>query len=445
VGCWLALGGSTLWGQVVSGPWLGELTVSEATLGFETTDTDDHAVQYWPVADPARRTTVPARRVSPAFHPTTVWQAVLPLRLPDREFEYRLVRTDRRTGKTHTLAPVHSQTFTAPINWQYRRPAPDVRIALGSCFYVNDSLYDRPGKPYGGEYAILNRIADQRPDLMLWLGDNTYLREADYTSPSGIWYRYGHTRRLPELQPLLANTPQYAIWDDHDYGPNDSDRSYILKAETRSAFLAYWPRHGSTTLAAPALTHQFERSDAHFFLLDNRTFRTPNGLVTDSCTQLGHHQFDWLIDALKASRARFKFVVVGGQVLTSFRRFETYANTCPAERDRLLNRLRAERIDGVVFLTGDRHHSELTCLPVANAYPLYDWTVSPLTARAVAEPQDVNPHRVAGSLFGERNFGVIDLVGPSDDRRAVLRLFNARGDQVWSKTIRAAELCFPQP
>jgi alkaline phosphatase D len=280
---------------------------------------------------------------------------------------------------------------------------------------------------------------------MLWLGDNTYLREADYTSPSGIWYRYSHTRQLAELQPLLANIPQYATWDDHDYGPNDSDRSYVLKSETRSAFLAYWPRHGNTTLLSPAISHQFERSDAHFFLLDNRTFRSPNGLRTDSCTQLGQQQADWLIDALKASRATFKFIVIGGQVLTPFRQFETYANTCPTERERLLERIQAEQINGVIFLTGDRHHAELTCLPVANGYPLYDWTVSPLTAKAVKEPKDVNPNRVAGSLFGERNFGIIDLVGGPDDRQAILRLFNSKGEQVWSRTIRAVELCHPKP
>ncbi len=76
--------------------------------------------------------------------------------------------------------------------------------------------------------------------LMLWLGDNTYLREADYTSNSGIYYRYNHTRAIPDLQQLLATKHNYAIWDDHDFGPNDGNSSYELKNTTLQAFKDYW-------------------------------------------------------------------------------------------------------------------------------------------------------------------------------------------------------------
>lgn len=38
-----------------------------------------------------------------------------------------------------------------------------------------------------------------------------------------------HSRSVAELQPFLASTHHYAIWDDHDYGPNDSDRGFYNK------------------------------------------------------------------------------------------------------------------------------------------------------------------------------------------------------------------------
>ena len=71
---------------------------------------------------------------------------------------------------------------------------------------------------------------------MMWLGDNMYLRTPDFLSNTGIRHRYRHARSLPELQPLLGSVHHYAIWDDHDYGPNDADGSFVNKQLTESAF-----------------------------------------------------------------------------------------------------------------------------------------------------------------------------------------------------------------
>ena len=111
---------------------------------------------------------------------------------------------------------------------------------------------------------------------MLWLGDNIYLREADWNTRTGIMYRYTHTRSLPEMQPLLASSINYAIWDDHDFGPNDADRSYHLKNTTLEAFKLFWanPTYGIVGDSGVATT--FEWGDVQFFMLDNRYFRAPN-------------------------------------------------------------------------------------------------------------------------------------------------------------------------
>ena len=77
--------------------------------------------------------------------------------------------------------------------------APDFDFVAGSCFYINEEAYDRPGKPYGGDYQILDAIYRDKPDFMVWLGDNTYLREADWDSKSGIYHRYSHTRALKRI------------------------------------------------------------------------------------------------------------------------------------------------------------------------------------------------------------------------------------------------------
>ena len=110
---------------------------------------------------------------------------------------------------------------------------------------------------------------------MLWLGDNVYLREVDWWSEEGIAYRYGHNRAEPALQPLLAAVPHYATWDDHDYGPNNSDRSYVLKGAALETFTRYWPAAARGLPGVPGVFTQFQWGDVEFFLLDDRYHRAP--------------------------------------------------------------------------------------------------------------------------------------------------------------------------
>jgi alkaline phosphatase D len=350
--------------------------------------------------------------------------------LPGHVYEYRLLINGE------PIVFDYPTTFQTQPLWQYRTEPPNFKIALGSCAYINEPAYDRPGRPYGGDYQIFGAIHRQRPDLMLWLGDNTYLREPDWFTRTGFLHRYTHTRSLPELQPLLASTHNYAIWDDHDYGTNDSDGSYIYKDLATEVFKMFWANPTYGLAGQGGITSYFQWADAGFFLLDNRYFRTPNERKTGGCEYFGKSQFDWLIDALAASKATFKFVVTGGQVLSTYPRFETYINLCPGERIELLHRIEQEGLKNVVFLTGDRHHTELSKLVNGSGHAVYDFTVSPLTASAhiTSEP---NLLRVPGTLVTQRNFGTIEISGPRNQRTLTLHVFDSDGAELWSRAIQA--------
>ena len=339
---------------------------------------------------------------------------------------------------------------TQPL-WQWRTDPPTFTAALGSCYYDNDPAYDRPGAPYGGSPAIFGEIAALRPDLMLWLGDNTYLRETDWWDPAGIEYRFRHSRSEPALQPLLANTAHYAVWDDHDYGPNDSDRSYVLKGASYDTFSRYWPAGSRGLPSVPGMFTQFQWADAEFFVLDDRWHRAPNDAPPRERTILGAEQRQWLLDALTASRAPFKVVAVGGQFLNPVAVYETFANIAPAERRAILDEIAARRIEGVVFLSGDRHHTELLKLDRPGAYPIYEFTSSPLTAGASTaplqpdSPERDNPLRVPGTLVaGPRNFGTMTVSGPRTDRTMTLRTYGADGALLWEHAVRARDLQLPR-
>lgn len=418
--------------KLVAGPMNGYSEMREVLLWAQTDRPAEVVFEYYPENDPSdKRQTEPVTTSRQTDHIARVVVGGLE---PGTVYRYEVLLDGKQADSPG------SPRFRAQTLWQWRSDPPPFRIALGSCLFINEPKYDRPGDGYGAGYEILETIAEAQPDAMLWLGDNTYLREADWHSRSGIFHRYRHTRATPEMQRLLAEAHHYATWDDHDYGPNNSNRSFRNKRDTRDAFNLYW---GNPDRIFPdgGIATKFSWQDCDFFLLDNRWYRAPNRRETGERTLLGDAQIEWLIDALKTSRAPFKFVAMGGQFLNTANRYEVYGANYPEERDRILRALRAERIEGVVFLSGDRHFSEFSRLERPGQYPLCEFTVSPLTSGAAGRLRDEeNTLRVEGSFVGERNFGTIEVSGKRTDRKATFSLFDASGALKWSGALRARDL-----
>jgi len=425
----LTLGSTFAQIQLRSGPMLGYNTMQEVAIWVQTDNAAEVELRYWPLSD------VRAIQQS-ACAKTSVEGAYTATLLADSlqegtQYEYQVLINGTAI---RTKDPLRFKTQEL---WSFRKDPPPFTFALGSCVYINEEAYDRPGKGYGGQYPIFNAIDSIEPDFMLWLGDNNYLRPGDFQSKSGIHHRYSHSRQVREMQPMLRNMHHYAIWDDHDYGPNDSDRSYVHKSWTREAFGLFWPNPPAHHPALePGIGTAFRYNDAEFFLLDNRTFRAPAACKT--CTPkplLGKEQLNWLIDALSSSRATFKFVAIGGQVLNSAEVWENYIHHHAVERKELLDRIASEEIKNVVFLTGDRHHTELSKMD-REGITMYDFTVSPLTSGAAKGGENEgNRHRVPGTYVAERNFGTITLTGPYATRTATLRIYDQGGKMLWEKVL----------
>ncbi|WP_412068739.1 alkaline phosphatase D family protein [Rubrivirga sp. IMCC43871] len=423
--------------RLVAGPMLADVTHRGAAVWVQAEGTAVVTV----VATPAAGTAAPSVTARAATNPDGTATVRLFGLAPGTAYDYAV-----SLDGTAITVPFATTLATQPL-WQYRTDPPTFTAAIGSCYYDNDPDFDRPGGAYGGSTAIFGEIAALRPDLMLWLGDNTYLREVDWWDPAGIAYRFRHSRAEPALQPLLASTAHYATWDDHDYGPNDSDRSYVLKGAALDTFTDFWPAATRGLPGVEGVFTQFQWADVDVFLLDDRYHRSPNNAPEAERTILGAEQAQWLLDALTASRAPFKVVAVGGQFLNPIPVFETFAAVAPVERQRLIDEITARRIDGVVFLSGDRHHTELLKMERPGAYPLYEFTSSPLTAGASTyplredSPERVNPLRVPGTLVaGDRNFGTLTVSGERTDRTMTMRTYDAEGTLLWEHAVRARAL-----
>lgn len=423
-----------------SGPMLGHADIQETTLWLQTWDARRISVRFWPLDEPA------ASRLSPPVNTTAEGDFIAKIPLDGLRFGTQYHYEVYLDGWPVDL-PDGARFQTQPM-WRWRQPPPEFTFAMGSCAYFNEAAFDRPGRPYGSDSPIFDTIADQRPDFMLWLGDNIYLREADWLHPAGMRYRNAHNRQTPALQRLLAGTHHYALWDDHDYGADNSDRTFRWRRESLDIFRQYWANPPMGTLETPGAFSRFEWGDVEFFLLDNRFHRSPNAWTGPGKEMLGAAQLRWLKESLVSSKATFKIVAVGSQVVNDMlydTSWQEMWQLFPEEKQSFLDFLVQQRIEGMLFLTGDRHHTELLKLERPGHYPLYDYTSSPLTAgTANAKREADNPLRVPGTFVQHRhNFGLITVSGPADDRRLLLRAMASDGSEFWRHEILRSELTMP--
>ncbi|MFN2420749.1 MAG: alkaline phosphatase [Gemmatimonadota bacterium] len=312
------------------------------------------------------------------------------------------------------------------------------RIALVSCpRVVWDSLQ-----------TIWSVIPRDRPDVLVWLGDNNYFEHGDsaagippdYTSLRRMAFRHAQLRALPSLQTVLRTIPNVAIWDDHDYGPSNSGREYAMREGSAVLFTRYWANASYGGPGLDGIWSQFRIGDVDVFLTDNRYWRDSNETPdSPTKTMLGAAQKAWLKERLAASQARVKVVAVGSQVLADYHEWESYANYA-YERDELLDWIRDERIDGVVFVSGDRHLSELQKAEPEGIYPLWELTASPAANRPFVTGLEIpNPIRVDGYGAGF-NYGTLDI-----DTRAgtiTFRVVDVEGLEVFAHTARLDDLRF---
>ena len=419
-----------------SGPMVGYCEMKEAMIWLQTTKPANVKIEYF--AQDNSSEIFMSDNYSTTKEVGFTYHIILDKLQQGKKYNYNVLIDNKKV-----ILP-YETTFSSKKLWQWREDAPDFTVAVGSCSYINEPELDRPGKGYGSNYGIFESINSKIPDIMIWGGDNIYLREADWDSQTGINHRYTHSRSLKEMQPLLAKTQNFAIWDDHDFGPNDGDRGFYNKYLTQKAFKNFWANksYGSDETQNNGTYSTFNWGDAQFFLLDNRFFKTPNDRKTGKRELLGDEQLEWLIDNLVTSNAAFKIIVIGGQVLNSAEVYENYSNYAQ-EKSNLLKEIIENKIKGVMFISGDRHHSELSLQPREKTYSLMDWTVSPLTSghgnieKITKEP---NQFRVQGSLFAQHAFGTLSFSGSKAERQMKLLLFDKDGKELWSKTILKKDL-----
>lgn len=265
------------------------------------------------------------------------------------------------------------------------------------------------------EFETLAAAADDKPGLFLYIGDTVYADSgAGEVAETLDAYqaKYQENRGYDALRDLLAVAPVVAMFDDHEIhsdfaGQRDDSARYVAAVR---AFSDYFPLaaerpdwdSASGPTDGPRFYHSFSwGAAAEFFILDGRSYRS--GKAEGRCilgdagpdrfptlgrdapseggrelrrlvghpeetnrdclaaiddperTLLGADQKSWFKEALRGSTARFKFVVNSVPIqqvfVQPYDRWEGFA----AERREILEFIRDEGIENVIFLSTDLH------------------------------------------------------------------------------------------
>lgn len=351
--------------------------------------------------------------------------------------------------RTLTWLMVSCLMFGAPSRAQEPPvPAADEplqRIVFGSC-----ADQDEP-------QPIWSAIEDENPDLFILAGDNIY---GDTENMDTLRHEYQKLAAKPGFKTLRETTPLLATWDDHDYGANDVGHWYPKKQQSESIFLDFFDvpedsprRHRPGIYAAHRYGPPGKR--VQIILLDTRYFRdrfekielseaaeelgfgpyVPNR--DPAATMLGDAQWTWLRQQLEKP-ADVRLIVSSIQVLSPDHGWEVW-NQMPLERNRLFGLIDDTKAEGVIFLSGDVHWSELSRYD-GGAYPFFDLTSSALNQEWPQGENLPNPLRVGDTVYPYPNYGSVTIDWSRTDPRIHLRIHDEEGTVVLDHQIALSHL-----
>lgn len=278
-------------------------------------------------------------------------------------------------------------------------------IAFGSC---NKQYEDQSYWP---------TIAAQNPDLWVWLGDNIY---ADTDDMSLMAAKYKKQKNNPHYQAFTKDVPVTGIWDDHDYGMNDGNRTFPQRAHAEDQFLNFLGISKNDEVNNYPGIYRIETygkppQQIKIYHLDTRYFQDPliktpkdsdkNYMAQPNGQILGQAQWKWLTNELNQSKANINIIASSIQVIAQDHRYEMWSNF-PNQRKKLLDLIVSSGVKNPVILSGDRHLSEISKIKW-QGQNLIDVTSSGMT-HSFSGNQEFNQHRIK-NLITTESFATMEI------------------------------------
>jgi phosphodiesterase/alkaline phosphatase D-like protein len=148
----------------------------------------------------------------------------------------------------------------------------------------------------GSNGAVFDAMREREPLLYLALGDFHYANiTADEPGPFLAAYRSVLT--APAQSEFYRSTSIAYVWDDHDYGGNDADRTSSSRDAAQQAYRSAVPHYELQDPAVGPIQQAFTVGRVRFIVTDARSERDPGSV--DDPSMLGEAQLAWLFDQLR--------------------------------------------------------------------------------------------------------------------------------------------------
>jgi alkaline phosphatase D len=284
-----------------------------------------------------------------------------------------------------------------------------------------------------------NTIAGYNLPAFLLLGDNVYIDNP--TRPAVQQYCYYRRQSRPEFRKFIASTSIFAIWDDHDFTTDDAGGGPEIytpkwKIPVWRTFTYNWnnPYYAGGE-KQPGCWFNFSISDVDFFMLDGRYYR--DDPKSDNPSMLGQAQKKWLFEKLKSSKATFKVLASPvpwalGAKPGSRDPWQGYKE----EREQIFSFLEANRIDGVILISADRHRSDAWKIERKSGYDLYEFESSKLT--------NIHTHKIMpGAMFGYNkkcSFGLLTFDTTKKDPEVTYQIIGIDNELIWEFSLKKSQL-----
>ena len=164
-----------------------------------------------------------------------------------------------RSPKTKKKLAIQFKTYPSSMD--------SLQLLIGSC--AMKGLYGWQKMLFGKkEYPVYQAMAKEQADGMLWTGDNLYFIGESDEDEKQI-KKHLLTKQVPDMQHFLKSMPQYAMWDDHDFGPNNSDGTFEYKHLSFKNFNDFWANPAPID-SSNGIYYKISYPLADIYMLDNR-------------------------------------------------------------------------------------------------------------------------------------------------------------------------------
>ncbi len=218
-------------------------------------------------------------------------------------------------------------------------------VAIGAC------------QETGSNGRVFDLIREADPLLFILTGDFHY-EDIKTDTPAAFREAIARNLRSPAQQALYLRTPLAYVWDDHDFGGDNSDSGATAAPAAHRVYRDYVPHYPLETGPEGPIYQAWSIGRVRFIMTDTRSHRFPRSEPDGPAkTMLGEEQKAWFKQQLLGANGEYPLIVWVssvpwiGEPSAGADHWAGYAT----ERSEIADFIAANGIGGLVIVSGDAH------------------------------------------------------------------------------------------